>query len=138
MVSSVSPEAMTIGVPPWADQPAALPATATGAALRRATADWGGGSGCERTLETAGADVTGVLATRPMEPVVAGSRAVDGAWADLKGLEKGASVKRIVSDEQALTPKAKTQTADARTTTLGRTDPVWLRMELALANNATR
>jgi hypothetical protein len=66
---------------------------------------------------------SGVLATRPIEPVVAGSRMGGAAWALLKGLEKGASLKRIVSEEQALTPRASRQTVDTRRTTLGWTDP---------------
>ena len=73
-MSSVSPWATTIGVPPCAVQPAALPATGWGAALRSATADCGGGKGWETTPAVAGAGCSGALALRPSEPVVAGSR----------------------------------------------------------------
>ncbi|GAU84386.1 hypothetical protein AB4099_19440 [Bosea sp. 2KB_26] len=60
-----------------------------------------------------------------------------GACAVLKGLLKGASVKRIVSDEHALTLKASAQTVDRRRATLD-LNPTWLRMDKILANNATR
>ncbi|WP_439498453.1 hypothetical protein [Bosea sp. (in: a-proteobacteria)] len=97
--------------------------------LRSATADCGGGSGWARTAPTVGAgEDSGTLALRPIEPVVAGSRGV-GACAVWNGLLKGASLKRIVSDEQALTLKASAQAVDRRKATLDLKDPVWLRID---------
>src|SRR6478752_7347743 len=113
-MSRLSPWASTIGVPPCADQPAALPETACGGAALSATADCGGGRGCALTTGEDATGCSGALADRPIEPVVAGSRAGAGACAALNGLSKGVSVKRIVSEEQALTPTASKQTVDRR------------------------
>ena len=133
-MSSVSPWASTIGVPPCALHPAALPPTgctegaATGAAAiagaagRMATPEGGGGKACERTTGADGTGCKGALALDPIEPVVTGSR-IGAACAVLNGLSKGVSVKRIASDEQALTPRASRQTVERRWRRRGVTVP---------------